>query len=76
MIKVLSAFVAGIATGLLFAPQSGERTREKIAGIFNTSREDLLASQLQYAEEPVRNVYEKIELEDKTAIEPSLYSKQ
>jgi gas vesicle protein len=47
MMKVLSAFIAGLTVGLLFAPQSGEKTRKKISGVFGDYKDeakDFLAS--------------------------------
>ncbi len=34
MMKVLNAFLAGLAVGILFAPRSGDETREKLSGLF------------------------------------------
>ena len=63
MIKVLNAFLAGLAVGILFAPQSGEQTRGKIADVFKDYKEDAkdyLAGAVGTVESKVHTVKEKI----------------
>ncbi len=40
MLKVLKAFLAGATLGILFAPQSGLKTRKKISKIFTDYKDD------------------------------------
>ena len=40
MLNVLKAFFAGVTVGILFAPQSGAKTRRKIANVFTDFKED------------------------------------
>lgn len=40
MMNVLKAFVAGLTVGVLFAPQSGLKTRKKIGKIFSDYKDD------------------------------------
>ncbi len=38
--KVLKAFIAGLTVGVLFAPQSGAKTRKKISKVFKDYKDD------------------------------------
>ncbi len=40
MMNVLKAFAAGLTVGILFAPQSGLKTRKKIGKIFSDYKDD------------------------------------
>ncbi len=40
MMNVIKAFAAGVVFGILFAPNSGAKTRKKIAKIFSDYKED------------------------------------
>ncbi len=40
MMNVLKAFVAGVTVGILFAPQSGLKTRKKIGKVFSDYKDD------------------------------------
>jgi len=38
--KVIKSFLAGLTLGVLFAPQSGSKTRKKLARIFKDYKEE------------------------------------
>ena len=38
--KVLKGFFAGLAIGILFAPQSGSKTRKKLSKVFSDYKDD------------------------------------
>ncbi len=63
MMKVLNAFLAGLAVGLLFAPHSGEKTREKLSGVFTDYKDnarDYLAGAADTVESKVHKAGEAI----------------
>lgn len=63
MIKVLNAFLAGLAVGILFAPQNGDETRSKLAGAFKGYKDDVkdyLAGAADTVESKAHSVKEKI----------------
>lgn len=40
MMNVIKAFLAGLTIGILFAPQSGEKTRKRLAKVFKDYKDD------------------------------------
>jgi hypothetical protein len=40
MMNVIKAFLAGLTIGILFAPQSGEKTRKRLGKVFKDYKED------------------------------------
>ncbi len=40
MMNVLKAFLAGLTVGILFAPQSGAKTRKKISKVFTDYKDE------------------------------------
>ncbi len=40
MKNIIKAFVAGLTLGILFAPQSGEKTRKRLGKVFKDYKDD------------------------------------
>ncbi len=60
--NVIKAFLAGITIGLLFAPQSGEKTRKRISKVFRDYKDDAK----DYVADAVGTVESKIHQAKKT----------
>ncbi len=64
MIKVVKAFLAGLTIGILFAPQSGSKTRQKISDVFKDCKDgarDYLADAIDTVESKVHSVKKSVE---------------
>ncbi len=65
MNKVIIAFTSGLILGLLYAPQEGRRTREKIANLGNDLKEnwnnitDRIAGKIDELKEGVDNIADR-----------------
>jgi gas vesicle protein len=74
--RIINTFLAGLVAGLLFAPQSGKRTREKIANIFDGEENKTSKPRFPNSHEVLHDAYENIELGNKRIVEPSDYAPQ
>jgi gas vesicle protein len=64
MLNVLKAFFAGVTVGVLFAPQSGAKTRQKIADVFTDLKDDAkdyVASAIDTVESKVHTAKKTVE---------------
>ncbi len=62
--NVIKAFLAGITIGLLFAPQSGEKTRKRISKVFRDYKDDAkdyVADAVGTAESKIHQVKKTVE---------------
>ena len=64
MMNILKAFLAGLTLGVLFAPQSGERTRKRLADLFKNYKDeakDYVADTVGAAESKMHKVKKTVE---------------
>ena len=64
MMNVIKAFVAGLTIGVLFAPQSGQKTRKRIGKVFKGYKDDAkdyVASAVGTVESKVHEVKKTVE---------------
>ena len=64
MMSILKAFLAGITLGVLFAPQSGQRTRKRLADLFKDYKDeakDYVAGAVGEAESRIHKVKKSVE---------------
>jgi gas vesicle protein len=62
--NVIKAFLAGLTIGVLFAPQSGEKTRKRLGKIFKDYKDDArdyVADAAGTAESKIRKVKKTIQ---------------
>ena len=62
--NVIKAFLAGLTIGVLFAPQSGEKTRKRIAKVFRDYKDDAkdyVADAVGTAESKIHQVKKTVE---------------
>lgn len=64
MMKVIKAFLAGLSIGILFAPQSGVKTRKRLRKVFKNYKEDAkeyVAGAAGSAESKIRGVRKSVQ---------------
>jgi gas vesicle protein len=64
MMKVIKAFLAGLSIGILFAPQSGVKTRKRLRKVFKNYKDDAknyVADAAGTAESKIRKVRKTVQ---------------
>ncbi len=62
--NVIKAFLAGLTLGILFAPQSGEKTRKRLGKVFKDYKDDAkdyVADAVGTAESKIHKVKKTVE---------------
>ena len=64
MMNVIKAFMAGLTIGILFAPQSGQKTRKRLGEVFEGYKDDAkdyVASAVGTVESKIHGVKKTVE---------------